>query len=210
MTAEHIALIQEWGYWLMFFAAIIEGETFLILGGIAAAAGMLGLWWIIVLSIIGCIIHDSFFFYLGCYIGPRLLKRKLNWQPKVDRIIRLLEKYDFWLIIAFRFAYGLRTVIPFALGVTKISNLKFFIFDTIGAVIWVCVFVVGGFYFGHALELLLHQLSLMHIVKEYWMISLILLVLLISVVSYIIVHMIKRRNLRKYSQERQIEKIEET
>ena len=210
MTAEHIALIQEWGYWLMFFAAIIEGETFLILGGIAAAAGMLGLWWIIVLSIIGCIIHDSFFFCLGRYIGPRLLKRKLNWQPKVDRIIRLLEKYDFRLIIAFRFAYGLRTVIPFALGVTKISNLKFFIFDTIGAVIWVCVFVVGGFYFGHALELLLHQLSLMHIVKEYWMISLILLVLLISVVSYIIVHMIKRRNLRKYSQERQIEKIEET
>ncbi|WP_018300551.1 DedA family protein [Fangia hongkongensis] len=197
MTPDHIALIQQWGYWLMFGAAIIEGETFLVLGGVAAAAGMLDLGYIILLSIVGCIIHDSFFFYLGRFLGPKILARKPNWQPKVARIMMLLEKYDFWLILAFRFAYGLRTVIPFALGITRISNFKFFIFDLIGAIIWVLIFILGGYYFGNAIQLILHKLSLTHLAREHWLISTLVLFAVIFAIIYMVMRILKRRNMKK-------------
>ncbi|WP_151193170.1 DedA family protein [Cysteiniphilum sp. JM-1] len=205
MSPEHIALIQQWGYWLMFGAAIIEGETFLVLGGVAAAAGMLDLGWIILLSIIGCLIHDCFLFYLGRYLGPKILKRKPNWQPKIDRISLMIDKYNFWLILGFRFAYGLRTIIPFALGMSKISNIKFMVFDTIGAIIWVLVFLLGGYYFGNALEVILHKLSLTHLVKEYWHISIILLFLVLFTVSFLLVRLRKRRARKK--QEKQSKQL---
>lgn len=171
MSLEHIALIQQWGYWLMLGAAIIEGETFLVLGGVAAAAGMLNLGWIIILSITGCMIHDCFLFYLGRYVGPAILKRKPNWQPKVKRISFMIDKYNIWLIIGFRFAYGLRTVIPFALGMSNISNIKFIISNNIGAFIWVLVFLLSGYYFGNIFEIMLHKLSLTRLLKEYWYVS---------------------------------------
>ena len=197
MTPEHIALIQDWGYWLMFGSAIIEGETFLILGGIAAAAEMLNLKVIILLSILGALIHDSFFFYLGRFSGPKLLKRKPNWQPKVERVSILLEKYDIWLIMAFRFAYGLRAVIPFALGVSKISNIKFFIFDVLGAVVWVVLFVLGGYYFGNMLEAILAKLSLLSFVKEHWIISLIVLMGSAFGITFLLIHLFKKRKIKK-------------
>ncbi|WP_162902278.1 DedA family protein [Facilibium subflavum] len=192
MSPEHIALIQSWGYWLMFGAAIIEGETFLVLGGVAAAAGMLDLSLIIGLSIIGCILHDSFFFYLGRFLGPKILMRKPNWQPKVARISYMLNRYGFWLVLGFRFAYGLRTIIPFALGLSKMSNIRFFIFDLIGAIIWVLIFILGGYYFGSAIYLLLDKLSLTSFAKEHWIIATIVLFAVIFAIIYMIMYFLKK------------------
>ena len=205
MSPDHIALIQQWGYWLMFGAAIIEGETFLVLGGVAAAAGMLDLGWIIILSIIGCLIHDCFLFYLGRYVGPKILKRKPNWQPKVDRISLMIDKYNFWLILGFRFTYGLRTIIPFALGMSNISNAKFMLFDTIGAIVWVLVFLLGGYYFGSALGIILHKLSLVHLVKEYWHVSIVVLFLVIFMISFLLVKLRKRRARQKHEKQMKLD-----
>ncbi len=169
MTPEWAELIHAWGYWLMAFGAIIEGETFLVIGGIAAASDLLHLPGLIALAIVGCLIHDSFFFYFGRYGGRKFIDKRPKWQAKIARVTQLLEKYDFWLIIAFRFAYGLRTIIPFSLGLSRISNLKFFLFDLLGAIIWSCVFIIGGYYFGHGLVLLMHELSIDHFVKTHWL-----------------------------------------
>ena len=193
MSLEQITLIQDWGYWLMFAAAIIEGETFLLLGGIAASAGMLDLTVIIFLSFTGCMIHDSFCFYLGRFLGVKLLKRKVNWQAKVTYIIKLLEKYDFWLIIFFRFAYGLRIIIPFSLGITKISNIKFIVFDIFGGIIWVLIFILGGFYFGNAIEIILHKLSLLDFVKEHWILFTLILFITIALVTYVFIRIFKKK-----------------
>ncbi|MFT6836241.1 MAG: membrane protein DedA with SNARE-associated domain [Francisellaceae bacterium] len=191
MSPEWQILINTWGYWLMAFGAIIEGETFLIIGGIAAANGLLHLYGLILLAIIGCLIHDGFFFYLGRFGGAKILQKKPFWQSKIERVTRLLDKYDFWFIIAFRFAYGLRTIIPFALGLSKISIFKFTVFDLIGAIIWSIFFIVGGYYFGQGLMVVMHKLSLTDYVKHHWLISTLALVSFL-VVSTFLVYSVKK------------------
>ncbi|ODN43785.1 DedA family protein [Piscirickettsia litoralis] len=151
-------------YIMMFFAAFIEGETFLLLAGIEAAHsisryGALHLPLLILIAVIGSTIHDQLLFALGRFWGGPLLARWPKIEKKAAHVQRLLEKYDIWLILALRYAYGLRTAIPIVLGTTKMPWGRFFIFDVIGGVLWSSTFILGGYYFGIALKELLKHLG---------------------------------------------------
>ena len=204
MTAEWLELVNTWGYWLMALGAIIEGETFLVMGGVAAANKLLHLPGLIALAIVGCLIHDGFFFSLGKLGGNRILARRPKWQSKVEKVTRLLDKYDYWIILGFRFAYGLRTVIPFALGLSRISLLKFAFFDILGGIIWSSIFILGGYFFGHAMVIFLKQLSLIPLVKQHWILAIIILAGLLCMLLFIIhftVRRIRNKSLNRHKAE---------
>jgi membrane protein DedA with SNARE-associated domain len=152
MTPEIAHLLTVYGYWLMAFGALIEGETFLIAGGIAAHKGIFHLEGLILLAIVGSTVHDCFFFFLGRFGGDRFIKKKPQLYEKAGRILDLFEKYGVWLIIGLRFAYGLRTMIPVVFGISHISNAKFIFYDVIGGIIWSCTFILGGYFFGAVLD----------------------------------------------------------
>ena len=153
------SLITTYGYWLMMFGALIEGESFLVAGGIAASAGMLHLPLLILLAFVGSTLHDNFFFSLGRFFGHKILEKKPNWAKKSERVLALFEKYGNFLIIALRFAYGFRTIIPTVLGISEISWLRFLVVDMIGGILWSLIFVGGGYYFGQGIIKVFH---LMH------------------------------------------------
>lgn len=159
MTPELQHLLSVYGYWLMAFGALIEGETFLIAGGIAAQQGVFHLWGLIILAVIGSTIHDCFFFLVGRYAGTGLFKRKPIYYERSKKVLDLFDKYGVWLVVGLRFAYGLRMIIPTVLGVTHITFKKFFLFDLIGGVIWSVTFIVGGYLFGVTLEALAGDLD---------------------------------------------------
>ena len=158
LSAGMQSLISTYGYWLMMFGALIEGETFLVAGGIAASSGMLQLPLLILLAFIGSSIHDNFFFLIGRVFGIRILQKKPQWANKSEKVLSLLEKYGNFLIIALRFAYGFRTIIPIVFGMSQIRWLRFFIIDVIGGILWSIIFVGGGYYFGRELTRFLHFL----------------------------------------------------
>lgn len=160
MSPELHHLILTYGYWLMAFGALIEGETFLLAGGIAAQQGLLHIPGLIALALVGSVIHDCFFFYLGRLAGHKILDRKPQFKSKVQGILNLFDRYGVWLIIALRFAYSLRTIIPTVLGMSPISNRKFIFFDVIGGIIWSCTFILGGYFLGSAVERLLKSFNL--------------------------------------------------
>jgi membrane protein DedA with SNARE-associated domain len=67
----------------------------------------------------------------------------------------LLDKHQIWLILGFRFLYGLRTVAPFIIGASRISPFRFLILNILGASIWALVIGILGYLFGHTLEMLI-------------------------------------------------------
>lgn len=151
MTPEIQHLLMTYGYWLMAFGAIIEGETFLIAGGIAAHECLFHLEGLILLALVGSTLHDVFFFLLGRYGGHEFIKRKPQIYARAEKMLDSFEKYGVWLIIGLRFAYGLRTIIPTVLGMSHITFRKFLFFDIIGGILWSCTFILGGYFFGELL-----------------------------------------------------------
>lgn len=163
MTPDIQHLLTVYGYWLMAFGAIIEGETFLIAGGIAAHKGLFHLEGLILLALVGSTIHDVFFFLLGRFGGHEFVKRKPQLYSRVEGVLATFEKYGVWLIIGLRYAYGLRTVIPTVLGMSHITFRKFLFFDVIGGILWSCTFILGGYYFGALLD---HFLNVFDVYSE--------------------------------------------
>ena len=148
-------LIGNYGYFVLLIGTFLEGETILILAGLAAHLGYLYLPWVIVVAFIGTLSGDQLFFYLGRRHGRFILARHLVWQSRLGRVQRLVERYQTLLIIGFRFLYGLRTITPFVLGRSGVSALYFFLLNTLGALVWTLVVGIGGYLFGSFLKLIM-------------------------------------------------------
>lgn len=144
------SLLAEYGYWLIFAATFIEGESVVLIAGVAAAAGHLSLPWVFIAAYIGSYLGDQLWFHVGRRYGKRLLERFPRFQSPANRVFRLLERYDTGFILTFRFVYGVRNVTPFALGMSNVSALRFAVLNCVAAGMWAITFSGAGYLFGHA------------------------------------------------------------
>jgi len=151
--------IQQYGYLAIFLGTFLEGETILILAGFAAHRGYLQLHWVIAAAFLGTLLGDQLFFFLGRRHQEFLLRWKPHWKPRLERVRRLIENYQVLIILGFRFLYGLRTITPFGLGMSRVPGRLFIPLNLVGALIWATIFGVAGYLFGQALEAVLGDIK---------------------------------------------------
>lgn len=153
-------LIEQYGYFALFIGTLLEGETIMLIAGFVAHQSYLNIYFVIFIGFIGTFICDQFFFFLGRHKGQTFLEKHPSWQGRMARVDRLFQQRQKMLIISFRFFYGFRTVTPFFIGMSsKISIIRFMSFNLIGAMIWAITFATIGYYSGHTLEYLLHDIK---------------------------------------------------
>jgi len=157
-------LISSYGYAAIAVGTFLEGETILILGSFAAHRGYLELPWVIVSAFFGTLFGDQLYFYIGRTKGKEAIEKHAkgkhaHWKSKAEKVFLLLDKHQIWLILGFRFLYGLRTVTPFIIGASRVSPFRFLILNIIGAFIWAVVVGILGYLFGHALEILMGDIK---------------------------------------------------
>jgi len=152
-------ILKTYGYWAIFIGTFAEGETILLLGGIAAKLGYLALPWVILSAFVGGLCGDQLFFYLGRTHSQRFLARLPSWKKRIDKAQRLLARFQTPLILGFRFLYGLRTVIPFVIGMSSVPTRRFILLNTISALMWAIVIGGGGYLFGSILEIILGDIK---------------------------------------------------
>jgi membrane protein DedA with SNARE-associated domain len=144
--------VQTYGYWAILIGTFLEGETILVLGGLAAHMGYMDLTGVILAAFAGSLCGDQFFFFLGRRHSTFLLNRRPAWRSKLDRANRLMDRFQTPLILGFRFLYGLRTVMPVAIGISGVPLVRFVVLNALGAIVWAAVVAGGGYLFGNALE----------------------------------------------------------
>jgi membrane protein DedA with SNARE-associated domain len=151
--------IQNWGYPAVFAGTLIEGETILALAAVAAHRGYLSLPWVIAAAAAGGFLGDQIYFFVGRFAGDRVLARWPTLQPGAERVRQLLDRYDTPLILGVRFLYGLRTVGPIAIGMSRVPWLRFALFNLIGAILWAALVAGIGYALGEALTRVLGDLK---------------------------------------------------
>jgi len=144
-------LIEQYGYLAVFIGTFLEGETILVVAGFAAHRGYLYLPWVMVWAFWGTLISDQAFFHLGRSRGRKILSRHPKWQGRARKVHALLQRHQVWVVLGFRFLYGLRNVTPMAIGVSGFSPGRFLILNVIGAALWSSVVACAGFIFGEVL-----------------------------------------------------------
>ena len=151
-------LIISYGYAVVFVGCALEGETVLVIGGISAKLGYLDLGGVMLAATAGSYLGDQFYFFIGRRYGTRILQKRPRWQAGAARVNRLLDRYQTWYILGFRFIYGIRTVSPFVLGMGRVSTARFAFLNLIAACIWAVTGATLGFAFGHTIEILLDEI----------------------------------------------------
>ncbi len=148
-------LISTYGYAAIAVGAFVEGETVLVLGGLAAQRGYLELSWVMVSAFGGTVMGDQFFFYVGRVKGRRILEKRQRWKSKAEKVFLLLDRHQTLLILGFRFLYGLRVATPIVLGASRIAPVRFLVLNMAGALTWTLSIGAMGYLFGNALEVLI-------------------------------------------------------
>ena len=177
------ALLQTYGYWAILLGTFLEGETIVILAGVLVASGQMSFEGVAACAFLGSSLSDQLMFSLGKYKGNSILARFPKLDRKRERVSKLLQKYDTYLILGFRFVYGIRNVTPIVLGLSNLCHWRFLIFNLIGALIWAVSFTAAGYYFGHAIDQILRIFGL----------SVLFGVVGVAVLAAVILYFIRRR-----------------
>ena len=147
-----LSFIQDYGYVFIFFATLLEGETVVALAGFAAYQGYLDFEVVLLVAFIGGMLGDQIFFYFGRFKGKQYIAARPNLNERAKKVQRLIEKYPNFLIFSSRFLYGFRMLIPIAFGTSKVSGIRFFVFNLLGAAVWSTIFTSLGYFLGTAIE----------------------------------------------------------
>jgi membrane-associated protein len=162
---QHLSqAISQYGGWthlLLFLIVFCEtglvvtpflpGDSLLFAAGTFAALGALDLRVVILLLVAAAIIGDSVNYWIGAYVGPRAFSGRVRFlkQEHVERTHAFYEKHGGKTIIMARFVPIIRTFAPFVAGVGAMSYAKFITYNIVGGVLWVALFVLGGYFFGN-------------------------------------------------------------
>ena len=155
-------IVQNYGilsYFILFFIVFCEtglvftpflpGDSLLFVAGTLAANGVLNLFFLFLVFVIAAILGDTVNYWIGNYLGERVfLRSRLVNKNYIEKTKEFYKKHGGKTIVIARFIPIIRTFAPFIAGVGKMNYLRFLIFNIIGAIVWVGIFVFSGYYFG--------------------------------------------------------------
>jgi membrane protein DedA with SNARE-associated domain len=144
------SLVDTYGYPIIFAGTLLEGETILVLAGLAAHLGYLTLWKVIGVAALGGFVGDQFYFFLGRRNGIAVLDRFPAAKKVAPRVDALVQRYKLLAVPMLRFAYGVRTVGPVIVGATNIPAWQFAGLNLLGAFVWATLVAGAGYVFGQA------------------------------------------------------------
>ena len=147
-------LFQAHGYWVLALGCLLEGESVLVLAGIAAHAGYLDPSKVVAIAAASAFVGDQLSFLIGRRYGHAVLGRMPRIAGDAERIRRMIERYQGWVAVGVRFAYGLRIAGPMLIGASGLPPWQFAAFNAAGAVLWAMLIAAVGWSLGRATEAL--------------------------------------------------------
>ncbi len=148
MEELFIELIKEYGYIILFLWSILEGEMGLIMGGLLCHTGDMSLPVAILVAGFGGFVGDQIYFYIGRYNKGYIQRKMYSQRRKFALAHLLLKKYGWPIIFVQRFLYGLRTVIPISIGLTRYSAKMYAFINFLSGFVWASITIVPVYIYG--------------------------------------------------------------
>ncbi|MGB9835185.1 MAG: DedA family protein [Candidatus Saccharicenans sp.] len=190
-----------WTYLLLFFVIFAEtgfvvtpffpGDSLLFAVGAVAALGQLDVISLFFLLSLAAFLGNITNYLIGRRVGPEIFRKEnsrfLN-KNYLEKTHRFFEKHGGKTIVIARFLPFIRTFAPFVAGIGRMTYWKFLVFSAGGSLLWVALFLFGGYFFGN-IPLVKNNFSLV-----------ILAIIVISVVPAFVGYLRERKTHRQEKQ----------
>lgn len=159
--AEIIARFGAGAYLILFLIIFCEtglvimpllpGDSLLFAAGAFAALGSFELVPLMFLLIVAAVLGDTLNYWIGSRIGARAFSGNVRFlkQEYLLRTQEFYQRHGGKTIVLARFVPIVRTFAPFVAGVGGMNYSRFLMYNVVGAVVWVVLFTLAGYFFGN-------------------------------------------------------------
>ncbi|MSN96740.1 DedA family protein [Campylobacter sp. FMV-PI01] len=169
-----INLVDSWGYLGIFFMMFLESTFFpfpsevaMIPAGYLASQGKMNIFIAWLTGTFGSLMGALFNYFLCFFFGRNLIKKYGKYiritQEKMAKFEAFFDKHGEISTFNCRLIPGIRQYISLPAGLAKMNLIRFSIFTTLGAGIWVAILIAIGYFLGaneEALKQKLHIITL--------------------------------------------------
>jgi len=151
--------IETYGYIILFLYSFGGGMVALIAAGVLSYAGKLDLTTSLAVAFLANTLGDMLLFYMGRYNKEQIMPYVHKHKRKLALSHILMKKHGWVIVFLQKYIYGVKTLIPIAIGLTKYNQNKFFILNIAAAFLWTLVIGLTSFYSGEAVMKLVDIIS---------------------------------------------------
>jgi len=144
--------LATYGYIGLFIYSLGGGFIGLVAASVLSFMGKMDLTMSISIAFLGNALGDILLFWLTRYQKSMMVEGLRKHRRKLALAHILIKKHGDWVIFIQKFIYGLKTVVPIAIALTKYDFKKFAILNVFAAAVWALVFGLSSYYFGAVLS----------------------------------------------------------
>ena len=140
--------LATYGYIGLFLYSLGGGFVALVGAGVLSYMGKMDIGTSIAVAFVANAIGDVLLFYMARYQKSMMMDNIRKHRRKLALSHIMMKKYGSWIILIQKYVYGIKTLIPIAIGLTKYDFKKFSLLNVGSSAIWSLSVGFGSYYSG--------------------------------------------------------------
>jgi len=148
---DMLSNLVTYGYIGLFLYSLGGGFVALMAAAVLASQGRMDLTIVMAVAFVANFAGDTLLFYMARYHKSDMMNYLRKHRRKLALSHILMKRHGRWVIYMQKFVYGIKTLIPLAIGITKFPFVTFTIHNFFAALIWTVVVGIGSYLAGNIL-----------------------------------------------------------
>lgn len=155
-TLSQITLwLLTYKYWIFFPLVVIEGPIVTIIAGYLASLGVMNLWIVYPVAVVGDLVGDIIYYWLGrkgkSGFWGRIFLIPPSFIAEAEKLKDKFRDHGGKILLSGKLLHGINGAVLFASGVAEMSFSSFVIYNLIGTAIKSFILMLVGYFFGSAI-----------------------------------------------------------
>ena len=179
--------LETWGYLAVAFFAFGGSLMIVAAAGVFSYMGKMDLTTALAIATVSNYMGDMFLFYLGKYQKKEIQPYFAKHKRKIALATLIMRKYGIWAIFIQKFLYGIKTLVPLSMALSKYDFKKFGFYNVFASIVFVLTIGISAYYSSEFI------ISVFNYIKEKPWIAPMILVVMVAAIWYVMEHMTKKR-----------------
>jgi membrane protein DedA with SNARE-associated domain len=144
--------LSTYGYLILAWYSFGGGMLGLIGAGILSSMGKMDITLSIVIATVANFIGDNVLFYLAQTNKKEVQKYLAKHKRKIAYTNLLMRRYGWLVVFLQKYVYGVKTLVPIVMGLTKYDIRKFTLLNLPASILWGVVVGLVSYFFSEAVR----------------------------------------------------------